>query len=69
MTSHPHILFRLSIPDKALIALNYFDRMMMSQRRLQRDQFQVAAIACLFISSKLFQKKHLKVSAVSFFLS
>lgn len=50
--------------DTALIALNYFDRMMMSQRRLQRDQFQVAAIACLFISSKLFQKKHLKVSAL-----
>jgi len=50
--------------DTALIALNYFDRMMMSQRRLQRDQFQVAAIACLFIASKLFQKKHLKVSAL-----
>ncbi len=52
--------------DTALVALNYFDRLMMSKSQpLQRDQFQVAAITCLFVASKLFQKRPLKVSAVS----
>lgn len=51
--------------DTALIALNYFDRLMMSESEvLQREKFQVAAITCLFVASKLFQKRPLKVSAV-----
>ena len=54
------------IITKALIALSYFDRMMMSsQNELERDQFQVAAITCLFLASKIFQKRPLKVSSVS----
>lgn len=54
--------------DTALIALNYFDRMMSRQvarRPIDRDCVQVAAITCLFVASKLFQKHPLKMSAVS----
>ena len=50
---------------KALIALDYFDRLMMAQSELKRDQFQVAAIASLFVASKIHQKRHIKVSTVS----
>ena len=50
--------------ETALIALNYFDRIMMRQTTLQRDSFQVAAITCILMASKLFQKKPPKLSTL-----
>ena len=48
--------------DTAVIALNYLDRLMMNQSELlDRDQFQVSAIACLFVASKIYQKRPLKI--------
>lgn len=48
--------------DTALIALNFLDRLMMAQSELlDRDQFQIAAIASLFVASKIYQKRPLKI--------
>lgn len=52
--------------DTALIALNLFDRnMSTSLHKVDRDEFQLSAITCLFLSSKLYQKRPLKLSTVS----
>jgi hypothetical protein len=52
--------------DTALIALNLFDRnMSASLHNVDRDEFQLSAITCIFISSKLYQKRPLKLSSVS----
>ena len=47
--------------DTALIALNYLDRLMMTKKELDRGQFQIAAIASLFVASKIYQKRPLKI--------
>lgn len=52
--------------DTALIALNLFDRnMSASLHTVNRDEFQLWAITCLFLCSKIYQKHALKLSSVS----
>lgn len=56
--------------DTALVALNLFDRnMSASLHNVDRDEFQLSAITCIFLSSKLYQKRPLKLSSVSWIVS
>ncbi|KAL7541364.1 hypothetical protein ACHAXR_010841 [Thalassiosira sp. AJA248-18] len=49
--------------ETALIALSYCDRFLL-KKKISRHLFQVVAITCLLVSSKLFEKRPIKVATL-----